>query len=69
MKNSNQWKYEGDINKLNSNKACKLNLIDFKGTITLALLISSFLIVLSNLEEFEPPTISTDSYFLDNYNV
>ncbi|MGZ5550429.1 MAG: MFS transporter [Nitrososphaeraceae archaeon] len=42
------------INKLTNKKLSKLNLIDFKGTITLALLISSFLIVLSNLEEFDP---------------
>ena len=42
------------IDTLNNKKLSKLKLIDFKGTITLALLISSFLIVLSNLEEFDP---------------
>lgn len=42
------------IDTLTNKKLSKLNLIDFKGTITLALLISSFLIVLSNLKEFDP---------------
>lgn len=42
------------IDTLTNKELSKLNLIDFKGTITLALLISSFLIVLPNLKEFDP---------------